>query len=61
MLSDEHGRDPTLMAAALRGMATQQRPSDAVIPGLLDGLDRIHDLTEVWLEDEIEPRRFALA
>jgi predicted glycosyltransferase len=61
MLSYEHGRDPARMAEALHAMPTQQRPSDAVIPGLLDGLDRIHDLTELWLEDEFEPRRFALA
>jgi predicted glycosyltransferase len=61
MLSDEHGRDPALMAKALHELPAQQRPSDAVIPGLLDGLDRIHDLTELWLEDEFEPRRFALA
>ena len=61
MLSDENGRQPERMANALRALSTQRRPSDAVIPGLLDGLDRIHELTEQWLADEVEPKRLALA
>jgi predicted glycosyltransferase len=61
MLSDENGREPERMVAALGALSTQPRPSAAVIPGLLDGLDRIHDLTEQWLDDELEPRRLALA
>jgi len=60
MLSDENGREPERMVAALGALSTQPRPSAAVIPGLLDGLDRIHDLTEQWLDDELEPRRLAL-
>ena len=31
------------MAQALRGLAGQPRPSQVVIPGLLDGLDRIRE------------------
>ena len=50
MLSDEHGRDRNTMAAALRGIASQPRPSDVVVPGLLEGLDNIHRLVERWLE-----------
>jgi predicted glycosyltransferase len=61
MLSDVDGRQPERMARALHALPTQQRPSDAVVPGLLDGLDRIHDLTEAWLADEPEPQRLALA
>jgi len=61
MLSDVDGRQPERMVDALRGLAAQQRPSDAVVPGLLDGLNRIHDLTEMWLDEAPEPRRFALA
>ena len=61
MLSDVDGRQPARMAEALQRLPTQRRPSDAVIPGLLSGLDRIHDLTELWLADEPEPRRIALA
>ena len=50
MLSDEHGRDRATMAAALHGIASQQRPSDVVVPGLLEGLDNIHRLVERWLD-----------
>ena len=42
-------RDPTATAEALRGMPGQQRPPDVVVPGLLDGLDRVHNLVEGWL------------
>ena len=42
MLSDkDEPRSPDRMAAALRALAFQPRPSEVVIPGLLDGLDRI--------------------
>jgi predicted glycosyltransferase len=42
MLSEEPGkRDPARMAAALRALPDQPRPSEIVIPGLLDGLDVI--------------------
>ena len=50
MLSDERGRDPAAMAEALRGIASQPRPSDVVVPGLLEGLDNIHRLVERWLD-----------
>ena len=49
MLSGDGGRDPAAMAEALRAMPRQQRPSDVVVPGLLDGLDRVHGLVEEWL------------
>jgi len=61
MLSDENGRQPERMANALRALTTQPRPSAAVVPGLLDGLDRIHDLTEQWLDDEVESQSVAVA
>ena len=60
MLSDVDGRVPERMVTALRALPAQPRPSEAVIPGLLDGLDRIHDLTEQWLDEEFEPQRLAL-
>jgi len=42
MLSEQPGeRDPARMAAALRALPQQPRPSDIIIPGLLDGLDVI--------------------
>lgn len=49
MLPAEGGRDPRVMAAALRALPTQPRPSDVRIPGLLDGLSVIHGLVEDWL------------
>jgi predicted glycosyltransferase len=61
MLSDVDGRQPERMADAVRALPAQQKPSDAVVPGLLDGLSRIHDLTEQWFDREHEPRRLALA
>lgn len=41
LLEDEKGRDPAAMAAGLRALPRQPRPSDVVVPGLLDGLDAI--------------------
>jgi len=61
MLSDADGKEPARMAQALHALTSQQRPSDAFVPGLLDGLDRIHGLIELWLADEDEPRKVALA
>jgi predicted glycosyltransferase len=44
MLSDvDASRSPARMADALRGLPNQPRPSEVVIPGLLDGLDRIRE------------------
>ena len=57
MLSDERGRDPAAMAGALRGIASQPRPSDVVVPGLLEGLDNIHRLVERWLDPRGERPR----
>ncbi|MCZ6733753.1 MAG: glycosyltransferase [Gammaproteobacteria bacterium] len=49
MLTDEEDRDPERMARALCGLATQNQPSDIVIPGLLDGLDNIYRMVDAWL------------
>ncbi len=46
MLSDERGRDPAVMAAALRALPLQPLPSQVVVPGLLEGLDNINRLVE---------------
>jgi predicted glycosyltransferase len=44
MLSDyTELRTPERMAAALRQLSTQPRPSEVVVPGLLDGLDRVQE------------------
>ena len=45
--------DPHIMAKAIRGLLTQNPPSKAAIPGLLDGLDRVVELTSSALA---EPR-----
>jgi predicted glycosyltransferase len=44
MLSDHNEpRTPESMAMALRGLSSQSRPSEVVVPGLLDGLDRVQE------------------
>jgi predicted glycosyltransferase len=44
MLSEDQGRrDPLRMAAALRALLGQSRPSDVIVPGLLDGFDAIRE------------------
>ena len=49
MLVDDGARDAAQMAAALRYLPEQQRPSDVVMPGLLDGMDNVHRLATRWL------------
>jgi predicted glycosyltransferase len=41
LAEDGNGRDPAAMAAALKALPGQARPSEVVVPGLLDGLDVI--------------------
>ncbi len=57
MLSGDGKRQPGEMAEALRAMPSQPRPSDVVVPGLLDGLDRVHNLVEGWLSLGRAPSR----
>jgi predicted glycosyltransferase len=49
MLSEDDGRDPKIMAAALRRLTRQNRPSSVVIPGLLDGMQNVNRLAGRWL------------
>jgi predicted glycosyltransferase len=49
-LSDEDGRDPRVMAAALRHLTQQAPPSSVVIPGLLDGMGSVNRLARKWLD-----------
>ena len=49
MLSDEGGRAPAVMAAAIRGLPEQRLPSEVAVPGLLDGLENIHHLANECL------------
>jgi len=48
MLDPEQHRDPQVMAAALRALPQQNRPSQVVVPGLLEGLDNIRRLVRLW-------------
>lgn len=50
MLVDDGMRDPQLMAAALHHLPQQRAPSQVVIPGLLQGLDRVNGLAAKWLD-----------
>jgi predicted glycosyltransferase len=49
MLPDDGIRDTGKMVEALRGLADQNPPSAAVIPGLLDGLENVERLMARWL------------
>ena len=61
MLPDDGRHDAAVMAAALRALPRQQRPSDVVVPGLLEGLKNVSRLVAPWIEPaEIEaPRRIS--
>ncbi len=50
MLPEERGRDPQVMAVALRRLTNQPPPSNAVIPGLLDGMANVNRLAKKWLD-----------
>ena len=45
------GRDASVMAQALREMPSQRRPSETVIPGLLDGLANVDRLAGRWMRN----------
>ena len=45
-LEADSGRDAKLMATALRHLPQQRRPSEIVVPGLLDGLENVNRLTD---------------
>jgi predicted glycosyltransferase len=49
MLSDDGRYDPAVMAAALRALPWQRRPSEALVPGMLEGLDNVSRLVEPWI------------
>jgi predicted glycosyltransferase len=50
MLADDGRYDPAVMAAALRRLPSQNRPSEIVVPGLLEGLENVNRLVAPWLE-----------
>jgi predicted glycosyltransferase len=50
MLSEQEGRAPEVMAAALRRLTRQSPPSTVRIPGLLDGMPAVSRLARKWLD-----------
>ncbi|MFT5174671.1 MAG: putative glycosyltransferase [Gammaproteobacteria bacterium] len=51
MLEADEFLDPAKMANALQALVDQNRPSDVVVPGLLEGLDNIRRLVSLWTRD----------
>ncbi len=49
MLEDDGNYDAHVMAEALSRLPHQNRPSDVVVPGLLEGLDNVNRLAAPWL------------
>src|SRR5260221_1806100 len=50
MLTDDGSYDPAVMAAALRALPRQNRPSEVIVPGLLEGLQNVSRLVAPWIE-----------
>jgi predicted glycosyltransferase len=61
MLEDDGARDPWRMVTALRHLPQQARPSDVVVPGLLDGLNSLNRLVGKALEGAHRRPRMAVA
>jgi predicted glycosyltransferase len=49
MLTEAEGRDPRVMATALRRLTEQPPPSTVDIPGLLEGMTNSNRLVRKWL------------
>ena len=54
MLADDGRYDAAVMAAALRHLPRQKRPSEVVVPGLLEGLPNVSRLIAPWVEKTSE-------
>ena len=50
MLENNGTRSAQDMVSALRALPTRHRPSEVVVPGLLEGLDNIQRLIDLWLD-----------
>lgn len=62
MLDPDEGRPTRVMATAIRQLPQQGRPSDVIVPGLLDGLGNVNRLVGRALEHARQPPlRFAEA
>jgi predicted glycosyltransferase len=49
MIGDDGHYDPAQMAAALRALPQQKKPSEVIVPGLLEGLSNVNRLAAPWL------------
>jgi predicted glycosyltransferase len=49
MMMADGARDARAMATALRTLPQQSRPSEQVVPGLLDGTKNVVKMTRQWL------------
>lgn len=54
MLATEKQTDVSAMITALRHLPQQPKPSEVVVPGLMDGLENVDRLARRWIE---RPRR----
>ena len=54
MLEDDGNYQPEVMAEALRALPRQRRPSEVVVPGLLEGLVNVNRLVEPWITRRAE-------
>lgn len=61
MLDPQLGRNPKDMATALRQLPQQNRPSDVIIPGLLDGIESVNILARRLATRERPAMRVAAA
>ena len=61
MLADDGERRAADMATALRNLPQQARPSDVVVPGLLDGLPNVHRLASRLIANRGKPPIGAVA
>lgn len=50
MLEDDGHMDPAAMARALRNLPRQPKPSETIVPGLLEGLINVNRLIKPWLD-----------
>ncbi len=61
VLADDGSHDPAVMAAALRALPRQNRPSEVVVPGLLEGLTNVSRLVAPWIANDESEVAFAQA
>jgi predicted glycosyltransferase len=56
MLRPDDGRDPAIMASAIRELPDQRPPSGLLLPGMLEGLEQVADLARPHLMGVEEPQ-----